>query len=100
MAIHINELDITGSFENIKSKLFNMLVLMFQFSLYLKNDTITSTFSHYNIIKEYKKYNNAEECDGVLMLFDKNCKLADAQKITKVVLFIKNLKNELIKHYE
>ena len=67
--------------------------------MYFKNDKIVKDFSSINIIEEYKKYNKIFEKE-ILFLFEDRCKLKDEEKIKRIIVFIKNLKNEMMEDYE
>jgi hypothetical protein len=98
-AIQINEIDITKEFKDISPELYDILISFLKFYLYLKNGKIIKNFSSENIIKEYKKYNNKMSLSTILSLFEEDCELSDNEKIQKIVIFIKNLKYELMKNY-
>ena len=97
--IQINEIDITKGFNDIKAELYYMLFDYIQFYLYLKNDKIINSFSSISSIEEYKKYNKNFETE-ILFLFEDNCNLKDDEKVRKIIVFIKNLKNEMMEDYE
>jgi hypothetical protein len=102
MSIHINEINILQSFDNIKQHLYYLFIQILQFYLFLKNDRMKSECTYDNIIKEFKdnNKNKAKDIEKILFCFEEDCKLKDIERTAKIIIFIKNLKSELIKLYD
>ena len=101
-SIQINEIDVAKKFNDIKLNFYMILIDFIQFYLYLKNDKIIEENSSKKLFEEYKKYNRIKmnNLTEILLLFDDIYKLNDIEKIQKIIVFIKNLKDELMKDYE
>ncbi|MFA7674780.1 MAG: hypothetical protein WCY38_01810, partial [Endomicrobiia bacterium] len=101
LSFHINDIDISKKFIDIKDKLFSLLIQVFGFNLYIKNAKIKDDSFVDNIIDSYKNYNRSKilEIDSMLLVFEDNCELSDLERIMKVISFIKKSKNEFIKDY-
>ena len=96
LSIHINDIDITDNFKNIKHNLFSLLLQVLQFYLYLENGITLNSYS--DIVKAY---DNKEELKEIISVFDKGgLNLSDDEKVFKVIVFIKKIQRELMKYYE
>ncbi len=100
MTIYINETNILQSFDDIRQRLYYMFIQILQFYLFLKNDKITYR-SYSNVVKDFKNNNKnrIKDVEKILFCFEEDCKLEDIEKIAKIIIFLKNLKNELMNLY-
>ena len=100
MTIYINETNILQSFDDIRQRLYYMFIQILQFYLFLKNDKITYR-SYSNVVKDFKNNNKnrIKDVEKILFCFEEDCKLEDIEKIAKIIIFVKNLKNELMNLY-
>jgi hypothetical protein len=100
MSFQINIIDTSKDFNSIKSQLLEILFNIMELNLYFKNGIIIGDiYKKYNSFKMFD-LSSGEENDLALILSVFNSSiLSDEEKIIKIMAFMKNIKNELMKEF-
>ncbi|MDD3729434.1 MAG: hypothetical protein PHI20_00185, partial [Endomicrobiaceae bacterium] len=100
MSFQINIIDTSKDFNSIKSQLLEILFNIMELNLYFKNGIIIGDiYKKYNSFKMFD-LSSGEENDLALILSVFNSSiLSDEEKIIKIMAFMKNIKNDLMKEF-
>ncbi len=99
LSFHINNIDVSKGFVLVRNALFELFVGILQLKIYIKNGIIKNNYSSDFIINKYKDIYGNPEFDLALNTFADDCNLSDLDKITKIIVYIKKIKDELIEEY-
>ncbi len=100
MSFQINIIDTSKDFNSIKSQLLEILFNIMELNLYFKNGIIIGDiYKKYNSFKMFD-LSSGEENDLALILSVFNSSIfSDEEKIIKIMAFMKNKKNDLMKEF-
>ncbi len=100
ISFQINMLDVTKNFDSLRENILEILFNLTELNLYLKNDIITNDIR--NMYNSFKMFNpddsDQKELACVLNVFNDGL-MPDKEKIIKIILFIKKVKNGLMKEF-